>query len=156
MYTQTMALHVDYSHVFTDAKGEPPKVTVTPSMQYKIDSCVKTLEYQMKKKEAYDKGKEKFSRFKYGAYSTDSEIQTYVASDIETTLAKKKWNALDMCFKWRFIEQYLQDTFTESLTTEEINEVQCKLKTNCLLAVTYDLENRRITKLNITLKGRDC
>jgi hypothetical protein len=122
-------------------KGDVPSTGT--GLQYKLDTAFKSLNYQVDKLQ------------KKKAYMTKEcsaeDIQEYVHNDINRLLTKKRWDNLDMCFKWKFIDTYLK-TF-HWITPKLVKNVQQQLKSSKLTSVEYDQNMGRVKRLNIELDG---
>jgi hypothetical protein len=78
-------------------------------------------------------------------YSEDFE---FCNIEINKTLAKKSWNSLDICFKWKYIESYLSSY--DWILPQHIEDIK-KLFLSKQLVVKFNNKERRIETLNHTI-----
>ena len=72
-------------------------------------------------------------------------------NEMQCTMKKKNWNALDMCFKWKYVQIYLQN-FTW-LSDNDILTVKSNLTSKKITNVSYDTKQKCVVKLNIIVNN---
>jgi len=137
---------ISYSHIFDlGGKEKKPASAVEKVMD-------KTKEIRL------DKNSQKMIdhlNWKMKQHTTEGmnyvEDFDFCNEEIKNTLAKKNWNSLDKCFKWSFINIYLE---TNEISKEQIAKVKSLFVKNKLPDINFNNKERRIVALNITLVGQ--
>lgn len=76
-----------------------------------------------------------------------SRTTEHIEKEITDTLSKKRWNGLDTCFKWKLIENYIQENSIK-LEHDKLNILKQAVRKNLLSNVSYDKDNHKINRLN--------
>ena len=94
-----------------------------------------TLEWRMKKP--------------WGSNTDSNALLDNLEIDIQTTMKKKSWNALDLCFKWKYIQEYLKGF--DWVAEADVDTVKALLSKKQLINIVYNTKTQCISKLGITV-----
>ena len=73
-------------------------------------------------------------------------LDEFINNDIESRLQRQTWKQLDLCFKWRLVQKFI-DAKAPQNAKELHTELRAMLRTNELGNVEYDGD--KITRLNV-------
>jgi len=73
-------------------------------------------------------------------------------NEIKFALGKKSWAAMDKCFKWQFITEYLTAT-AANIDPLEIVAIKQKFTQGSLCNIIFDSKERKIKTIGIVLEN---
>lgn len=82
----------------------------------------------------------------YGDYNEDFE---FCDNEIKSAMSRKTWAAMDKCFKWQFINDYLTDI--PGIADADVALIKTMFTRNKLPLVVFDNKERKIRSLGVTL-----
>lgn len=141
-----------FAHIFPEKTTQNPKEDTKP-MDRKLISTFKSLEYEERKKEqqAQEKKKRPMTNI---LWLDDTAKEDMIVTEMSKMMDKKKsWKTLDACFKWRVIEEYIQNTNIIPFNKATIKHLKDALRHGKLANVEYDHSGRRINSLNYVVDG---
>jgi hypothetical protein len=140
-----------FAHVFADKVTETKEAKPKP-MDRKLISTFNSLKYEERKKEqqAQEKKKRPGSHIQW---LDDTAKEEMIITEMSKMMDKKKsWKALDVCFKWKIIQDYIQET-QKTFSKDNIKHLQSALRQGHLLNVDYSHSERKIHSLNFVVDG---
>lgn len=88
--------------------------------------------------------------FDQAVHMTPEQCETFIQEEMTTRVARSRWHALDMCFKWRKIQHYIDHIadMEPAAKTALIQQLPALLRNNTMDHVSYDPDTHRVVKLN--------
>lgn len=75
--------------------------------------------------------------------------ETFIQDEMKYRAENARWYSMDMCFKWKKIQQYVEDAdLPESTKKTLMSQMPFLLRSGTLNSITYDSTTQRVTKLN--------
>ena len=133
---------IDIDTIFkehTHTQVQPPK-----SSDVLLMNQIKTLQYRLPK-----------SKTRKSEVTNDADVNDYIDKEVANACKKKSWNALDVCFKWKLIQEYVNDLNRNDELLLDIVKTAFKLKK--LENIEYNKKEYKIKKLNlsVSIKGTE-
>jgi hypothetical protein len=127
---------ISYAHVFEQLPREVKivKKSASTAIDKNTQKAIAMINWKTKKTDT--------TRI----YTEDFE---FCNNEINKTIAKKNWNTLDKCFKWKFIDSYLKSY--DWISVENIDHVKKMFIDNKLPLIKFNNKERKIITLNITV-----
>lgn len=136
-----------YNHIF---QKSPKPAAVAPSIVTDLNKFTSKLTGMDRVKQ-----KKEEDQLKNGKRSKNVCLVAYddiqLASDIETQFKKSGWATMDMCMKWKCIQDYMDRL--EMNSTTHASKLRELLKEGRLVNVVYDKKSSEIKKLNIKINN---
>ena len=134
---------IDIKDIFKE--HDVPNATASRGSDVLMMNQYKSLEYRMPNK----------GKFRKNETSNDEDVNDYIDKEVANACKKKSWNALDVCFKWKLIQEYINQLDNNDELLLEI--VKKAFKQKKLETVEYDNKEYKIKKLNffVSIKGTE-
>ena len=84
--------------------------------------------------------------------SNYTEDFDFCDTEIKSTMSRKTWTAMDKCFKWQFINDYIASIAW--IVEDDVAMVKMLFANNKLPHVIWNAKERRITSLGLNIRNK--